>query len=344
MADNCTVITTEYKLFLETFEIQRISTIVSLLFLLVILVVEIYYICRYKSNFTFHLFFYMTFVAIAVDASIALNIYLRLLCLTSEAYIYLYLISISGVSAYVQYIEVMLFFSIQVTFVTKMYVSIADGRLNSLRSLRLFCSRHPKKSEVMFVIVLIILPVPILIGIVANGLINGSTLQVFEYVFLAQIILSIIISCFFAVLLIWFLCILRRKNLLKKRTKLVCKEIGFIIWAQLVPAVFFIAVLSYRWHSLTTNSEYFSAVMTPIIQVFIPAGAFFYIILTIYEQKKKAKSHVCRRKNASLGHSVPPSSRVSLPTDTAAHAPDFLSPSTAGPTETTGLVNSQAYV
>ena len=36
---------------------------------------------------------------------------------------------------------------------------------------------------------------------------------------------------------------------------------------------------------------------------------------------------------------VPPSTRVSLPSDTAAHAPNFLSPNTAEPTEVTSLVN-----
>ncbi len=112
---------------------------------------------------------------------------------------------------------------------------------------------------------------------------------------------------------------------------------------QFVLAAELLTVLNYLWNS-TISSEYFSAVMIPIIRVIMPAGAFFYIILTVYEQKKKAKSYICMRKNDSLGHTVPPSSRVSLPTDTAAHALDFLSPSSAGPTETTDLVNSQAYL
>ncbi len=36
---------------------------------------------------------------------------------------------------------------------------------------------------------------------------------------------------------------------------------------------------------------------------------------------------------------APPSTRVSLPTDTADHAPNFLSPSTAEPSEVTPLIN-----
>ncbi len=170
MAENCTVNTTEDKLFLDTGNTAWISEVVSLLFLLVILVVEIYYICRYKSNFTFRLLFYITVVTIAVIVSFIVEEYLMLLCYTTEPHRYPYL-SI-GVSTYIQYIEIMLFFSIQVTLVTKIYASIADGRRNSLRSLGSFCSRHPKRSEAMFVVVHIILPVPLLIGFVANGLFN----------------------------------------------------------------------------------------------------------------------------------------------------------------------------
>ncbi len=235
-------------------ETGGICAIVSLFFLLVILVVEIYYICCYKSNFTFRLFFYMTILAIAVDVSLAVNASLVYLCLTSEAYMYPYMISIGSVSTYIQYIEVMLFFSIQVTLVTKIYVSIADGWRNSLRSLGLFCSRHPERSEVMLMVVHILLPLPLLIALIENDLINGNNSQVFEYFFLVPESLSIIISCIFVVLLIWFLCILRRKNLLKKKTKQLCKEIGFIVGAQFVQAAEFIAVLCGQWHTWSINS------------------------------------------------------------------------------------------
>ena len=39
---------------------------------------------------------------------------------------------------------------------------------------------------------------------------------------------------------------------------------------------------------------------------------------------------------------APPSTRVSLPTDTADHAPNFLSPSTAEPSEVTPLITNHA--
>ena len=42
---------------------------------------------------------------------------------------------------------------------------------------------------------------------------------------------------------------------------------------------------------------------------------------------------------ATNRHTNPPSTRVSLPTDTAEHAPNFLSPSTAEPSEVTPLIN-----
>ena len=42
---------------------------------------------------------------------------------------------------------------------------------------------------------------------------------------------------------------------------------------------------------------------------------------------------------ATNRHTNPPSTRVSLPTDTAEHAPNFLSPSTAEPSEVTPCTN-----
>ena len=43
---------------------------------------------------------------------------------------------------------------------------------------------------------------------------------------------------------------------------------------------------------------------------------------------------------------IPTSTRVSLPSDTAAHAPKFLSPSTAEPTDVTPLLKrtNQSYL
>ncbi len=287
MVENCTLNITEYKLLLDS----SISSIVGLLFLLVILVVEIYYICCYNSKFIVRLLFYKTFLANTVDISFTVDAYLMLLCLIPEAYMSSYLISFAGVFWYIQYIEVMLFFSIQITLVTKIYASIADGRLNRLCSLRLFCSKHRKQSEVMFVIVHILLPVLILIGFGTDDLMNredDETLyNILKYILLALDILIIIISCFFVILLFRFLCILRRKNLLKKKTKQVCKEFGFIIWVQFVLAAAIITVfLSYLWRS-TTNSAYFFAVRNPIVRVFMPAGVFFYIILTVYASKRR---------------------------------------------------------
>ena len=47
---------------------------------------------------------------------------------------------------------------------------------------------------------------------------------------------------------------------------------------------------------------------------------------------------------ATNRHTNPPSTRVSLPTDTAEHAPNFLSPSTSEPSEVTPLVNKETLL
>ncbi len=61
----------------------------------------------------------------------------------------------------------------------------------------------------------------------------------------------------------------------------------------------------------------------------------------VYSHEHTKSTKESRYKGfATNRHTNPPSTRVSLPTDTAEHAPNFLSPSTADPSEVTPLVNN----
>ncbi len=63
------------------------------------------------------------------------------------------------------------------------------------------------------------------------------------------------------------------------------------------------------------------------MQTFPPVSFGVYILMSLPSQQRKVTSKA--QVPATNRHTNPPSTRVSLPTDTAKHAPNFLSPSTA---------------
>ena len=85
----------------------------------------------------------------------------------------------------------------------------------------------------------------------------------------------------------------------------------------------------------TYNYDY--NIVISVMQTFPPVSFGVYIIISIRSLRKKVTTKA--QVPATNRHTNPPSTRVSLPTDTAEHAPNFLSPSTAGPSEVTPLMN-----
>ena len=61
------------------------------------------------------------------------------------------------------------------------------------------------------------------------------------------------------------------------------------------------------------------------------APLLFLLYICVHKPRQEIRS-------IATSFTAPPSRRVSLPTDTAAHAPNFLSPSTAEPTEEIPLI------
>ena len=74
-----------------------------------------------------------------------------------------------------------------------------------------------------------------------------------------------------------------------------------------------------------------------VVQIFIPVSFGVYILMSLSSQQRRVTTKA--QVPATNRHTNPPSTRVSLPTDTAEHAPNFLSPSTAEPSEVTPLMN-----
>ena len=86
-----------------------------------------------------------------------------------------------------------------------------------------------------------------------------------------------------------------------------------------------------------SNYVNFSLAVFTAVRTIAPVSFGVYILISLpnLQRKTTTKAQVF----ATNRHTNPPSTRVSLPTDTAEHAPNFLSPSTAEPSEVTLLVN-----
>ena len=85
------------------------------------------------------------------------------------------------------------------------------------------------------------------------------------------------------------------------------------------------------------ENDYYLVVFSAI-RIIAPISFGVYILISIPILQRRvttAKAKVF----ATNRHTNPSSTRVSLPTDTAEHAPNFLSPSTAEPSEVTPLIN-----
>ena len=137
------------------------------------------------------------------------------------------------------------------------------------------------------------------------------------------------------ILLIWF-CTLWRRQITRRRD--VLKEIGLFITLFLITMLVFLMgffpIFSSRW---------FTALQQTVIATFIsffPLLVFGYLCYSFRSRTRHVRfANRADIETAGPGlQTAPPSTRVSLPTDTAEHAPNFLSPSTAEPSEVTPLI------
>ncbi len=130
-------------------------------------------------------------------------------------------------------------------------------------------------------------------------------------------------------LVIWF-CMLVKKKWLKNKAKFVCTQMGHTL-------IILVVLLIGNTACFYPENDYYLVVFSAI-RIIAPISFGVYILISIPSLQRRvttAKAKVF----ATNRHTNPPSTRVSLPTDTAEHAPNFLSPSTAEPSEVTPLIN-----
>ena len=202
--------------------------------------------------------------------------------------------------------------------------------------------------EVLFVAVVIGVPFPFVFTLyfVVGGVGCSDFFSCFYPVFMVFFyLLTFGFSHLSDILLVIWFCI-RRDYIARRRVML--KEIGIFlvhlfesILVGLVYILFCIGPLEYVISGQAEAIAY-SILQSPLS--LFPLCVFVYMkyILRIppSEDRHEGNNRYDIQTAAGGGlQTAPTSTRVSLPSDTAAHAPNFLSPSTAEPTDATPLLN-----
>ncbi len=122
---------------------------------------------------------------------------------------------------------------------------------------------------------------------------------------------------------------LSKKQLLKSKAKVVCTQMGHIL--------FVLVIFLKREHVFAAFGYfYFASTLCNTNSCF----SIFWCVHS-HEHIPSLQRRVTTRAFATNRHTNPPSTRVSLPTDTAEHAPNFISPSTSEPSEVYIYINKQ---
>ena len=340
---------------METTLAIGIPGVICLALSIVGLVAELVFVCKKKNNFLLRLYIYLSVAVLLVHVTDTLYLIIffypqnGLLCEVIEA-----------VAFYPSMVEFLFIISINCVLLYKVYTSVRTSCYHCHGS---------KVIEFIFVIVHFIIPliiVGVLLGI-AGPLIywpsSGECHLAYKidedcnrrYVVQlwfkiatewipvgTELPLSII--CIFT-LSVWC-CWLLRKQFLIARMKTILKEIGLLLGFLSSYCIIriVIEILNVYWdqHSImiTTYALY------PINRVTIPLSFIIYVCFVYLCPTRSDKDTNPRTDQ----HTYPPSTRVSFPSNTADHAPDFLSESTyvdnnhmikkSGPTETTALLTN----
>ena len=161
---------------------------------------------------------------------------------------------------------------------------------------------------------------------------DGVEYWVFDSVLPLVLLDNIVIVLCVCVFIVW-LCWLKSRHLLKARMKTVLREVG--IWLGFFVLYFAGAILLEITHAYTL-------VVEGLLQSYLFGVFFVYICICLCSccKQKTEVHHISKKLRSATSiqtdkfyETTPPSSRVSLPSDTAEHAPDFLSPSEEEPLE-----------
>ena len=303
-------------------------------------ILDIVFICRKKTNLLIRLFVYLMVSSTIELGSACLH---NIIWILVSKQCFGYAIDLfSIISSYCFCMEAVTVCFINVMLMTQIfnYMCAIRSRLTCVSCWRNQINSHQKCMKAIFVTVLFGLPILItiiyyvlllLLSLSDYGYHPGllTILSCLQFLIVIPLILNLLCN---VALLVWF-CWLRRRGVAGVISRKVLKELAlfflllfatllywvFIILPHLVELAIFIAILPYllllyMWLSFRRSMR----------QVRITHG-------------ENRNLHINPRTTGL--ETAPQSTRVSLPTDTADHAPNFLSPSGDETTEVTSLLN-----
>ena len=327
-----------------------IPGIVCLLFSIAGLVAELVFLCRIKNNFLLRLFLYLS-----VAVSMTLGVYsLHLHSYWDQSNKPICAI-LDNIQYYLFTVEQLLIFSTNIVLLYKVYSTVfrpcGCARTDSLNKFNRF---------IEFLFILIHIGIPMIAAIIHFKYQNHdnkafscytrsdnqsvtecddqqNTIHLeFEAEKLIQILINLILSIVcITVLLIWLIW-LQSRHFLRARMKTVSKEIG--LWfGYLISYCFFWTIV---FCFVIKHIQFFP--LYAITQIVIPISFFVYVCVNVQygriHEKRSAHEFNCIDPHTTGLQTAPPSTRISLPSDTAAHAPNFLSPEELS--EVTPLINN----
>ncbi len=314
---------------IELQEIMIVSIISTLLLLVPALILQLFFICRYKSTFLHRQFLYTTFVVILLY--IISIVYTSTVDVGCPSFF-------RSLTNYITFVEILQMTTIHLLLLYQLCKHMKTRTIQRLQTL--CCNIRPHLwHDVMIVCIQLGPPLPILIADLVVRLKTPfeSTKLLFAvenyYILLPLLAVNILLGLICIVLLVLWFGMLWKRRLLKSKMKFVCTQMGHIILVLVVLLVGNILLLP---ASLITYHKY-GLVVTFIMQTFPPVSFSVYILMSIRNLRIKVTSKAL--VPVTNRHTNPPSTRVSLPTDTAEHAPNFLSPSMSVPSEVTPLIN-----
>ncbi len=204
-----------------------------------------------------------------------------------------------------------------------------------------FSRRRPWSYRSRLLLECIFVTITLLVGIVLSVLICLYFNEINVIALLLTLVIppALVLISFIGniVLTIWF-CTLWRRQIARRRD--VLKEIGIFF------ALFFFTLFVIGMDICTIFMFNMPPVMIPQTVLSSSLSCFPWLVFgyMCYSFRSRIR-HVRFANRADIEtagpglRTAPPSTRVSLPTDTADHAPNFLSPSTAEPSEVTPLMN-----
>ena len=316
----------------------RIFGILSILLLLVpTLILQLFFIYRYKSTFLHRQFLYATVVVTLI--STLFIVYSNIVDVACPLLNPLIIVTIFNV--YLLNVEMIQIMTIHLLLLYKLCKHIETRAMQRLRTL--CCNIRPRLwHEVMIVCIQLSLPLPMVIAKFVVLLKtpfdseSGELIELeFTYFIDPLLAVNILLGLICTVLLVSWFCMLWKRGLLKNKAKFVCTQMGHIL---------FVLVVFFTWNIIYFQFPPFPyyIIVVSTIRTISPISFGVYILMSIPTLQKKVPTKA--QVPATNRHTNPPSTRVSLPTDTAEHAPNFLSPSTAGPSEVTPLVNNETLL